>query len=427
MAILKAIQKTFGADLDQHLIDRIDTIDSRTLGTLAANYYHIVKGGFDFPEKPNLSLRPFVHHSYYQLGSAQLDHPDFRTNSVSALTNEVKKYLLYCHGVCLSDPAETVLGLADRDRGALRRYLEFILELKELIESEIVVLLDDWPLGAALYNKRIGEPVDTPRHSFETYKHGITFTWPPSLWAPLDQVARAARDEPFRTLPGETFFGNLHEKIEWGSLNARDSERELELCLNAVDMFLLADEAFKARIDLFFPSKRELNIFNEYIGFMKRVVVPDVGALSTVASIISLDLPGLSKLSVSDIVAVRKSSDSFDRLRTSLGRAAFAISGSSGTAPDGHLLKQELDEVRRAVEKEVSNSGSLISAKGAMRSFTIGSVAALALATYAPPAAAIAKGGLVAGFDLLLGFLSGAVKRDSRMANEALLRHFCIF
>lgn len=419
MTILSAIRETFGEDLSPDLIHASRQWSRQEIKNLVSKYSEF-QCDVRCPTKTTETLRPFIHHNHLQLGILPLDFEDFAKRQPSLQEDALKKYLLYCHSICISDPGEFVLRLAATrgglGEGVLQNYLEFLNYIKELIENEVVILVDDWPLGMAYFNKLQGKPVSTRgRRMVQDPQRIVSFSWPPGF------RRNANSEDPDTTRI--SLFAKEDSKLD---------RRRKRLLLNAIDVSLIADELFERNIDLYFNTTSDLELFSEYAHYLKKTTQVKQGELRTLENLVSLEVPEIANLSIADAIAIRESAESFERLRNALGKASRRLVDlPADTLNRSHeeirLLNQELYEIRLSVDDEVSQSKLLSGAKRGARSFAIGGVVALGLAYWFPPAAALVKGGAVMALDLLLSSVGRSLKRDEAESKEALLRHFYVF
>jgi hypothetical protein len=140
-----------------------------------------------------------------------------------------------------------------------------------------------------------------------------------------------------------------------------------------------------------------------------------------------MDLPGLENLLPQDIVSLRRDEEAFETWRVGLSRALDHVSRLDADFldkdADRAVIRDELCDVARKTAEKVDSSGFLKNLRRGARSFSLGAVGALAIASLRSPLPAMISGAVSLAADLLLAFLS----RESVTGKQALLRHFAIF
>jgi hypothetical protein len=147
-----------------------------------------------------------------------------------------------------------------------------------------------------------------------------------------------------------------------------------------------------------------------------------------VGELARINLPGLESLPPDDIVSLRGNEEAFVSWRATLSRALDRIIQlpTDTFEREGEvtaILKGELLESSRSLERTIQSSSALQKMRGPIRSFGLGAVGALATATLSAPGPAIAAAGVAAIADLLLTFLSNKTPKGA----QVLRRHFAVF
>lgn len=337
MAIFSAINEVFGEELSPELINNSRFWSKKQISALVSKYSEL-QSEIQCPPKQRGQIRPFIHHNHMRTGIVPLDYTDFLKRQPGVQEDILKKHLLYCHSIVMSDPGEFILRLAKTDgarRDVLQNYLEFVSYIKDLVDEEIVILVDDWPLGMSYFNVLQGKSPKTRGNRMIQDPHNlVSFMWPPKKWFPKDRYASDA-DKLY------TFFDNLVDMPLLESVPTKHRNTRVELSLDAIEVSLIADSLFEQNIDLYFPGNIDQIIFSKYLQFFNENIASNEGEVNALQDILSLELPGIEYLSISDIISIRKDSENFSRLRNSLGNATRRLSDIPSD-----ILNRSCEEIR---------------------------------------------------------------------------------
>jgi len=345
-----------------------------------------------FPDfsKPVNVLRPYIAPRFaasskigedFVLGSGPAFEYHFDPSIQGQLVSEVKRYLLYCHGVAIYDRLPSLLDYFRLDHHsdearkrlpAVKAMLAEYAQLTELMRRGILVPLSDEALGTVFAN---------------------------------DYQARHT-DELHSRLPGLT-----REKLEILESLIRHGQIEVERARHS--------------IDLFFPGQNYLDVFRELLKIAsvrftsKETAEPfKVGLLAT--------SPGLelNRLSFNDIIQIRLNDELFERWREAVGhilerlhedKATYTDAEREATEVAGEELRHWKEDLQRRLEKT-----SLISlTTTAATSATIGAVAGAVF----DPVAGIGTAVLAEALQLGHHFIAS---RKERRTAAALRQHFLV-
>lgn len=426
-SIIDAIRRTFGEDLGPDLIAESSNFTRQQYKKLLREYVEVQRN-IECPPKKNSELRPFIHYKWSEANLLPFDVHHFKNPSIVQQEDVIKKLLLYAHGVCISDPGDYILRLATYDgglaSGVFQNYLIFLNQIKILLDNEIVILIDDYPLVTA-YNNILTIGDIGPREMLPSRTKVLK--WPPGfgLFTKKEELEQWSKCwEQYLLGPVKNALGN------------EVSEREINLILDAFDITLIADRLFDSRIDPFFLRASDRTVTLAYLDFLKQyagiegnITIPD-SQLRALSSILSLELPNLASVSIEDIVTIRRSSDGFATWRSALDNALLDIHRLPVDLLDKNeaelrVIRNGLLEAKTQVEKELHESSFLSKTKPDMLTFTVGAITAASLTPLFSPAEALASGGVTLALTLLHKFAHSG--NESTSSKEAKLRHFGVF
>ena len=127
-----------------------------------------------------------------------------------------------------------------------------------------------------------------------------------------------------------------------------------------------------------------------------------------------VSLPGLDRLKMKDIVAVRRNADGFEAWRDSLSQGLTRLEGDVSPDEMASAVDESLARGREQVRREV-NATWLDIGQGAAQDFVIGTVAAIPVGGPFSPAV----GGVSAVIAAFFEFFKGAKKRKAGKALRA--------
>ncbi len=163
-------------------------------------------------------------------------------------------------------------------------------------------------------------------------------------------------------------------------------------------------------------------------GLRRSEVVQPAGESLTLTQICSVDLPDFT-LSTEDIVRVREDA-AFGTWRTTVEEALENVEDLSDDilAPHRRVsidneIGSQLIEGQRRLERKIEGSSFLSNAMATAKTLAVGSVVALVLTPFAPPAATLASAGLSSAIDLALAYRRERLPSSDR----ALLNHYMVF
>ncbi|WP_437929801.1 hypothetical protein WMF37_11285 [Sorangium sp. So ce291] len=379
---IEIVEKTLGESLAPDLIYAIErSFPRRRLVELHHSYKEFTTA-FRLPPKKNAELRPFINHAASEglgLNALYLD-PRFSPTSTRA-DSLIKHHLLYAHSVVLHDPLPYHLDFFE-DEGAhhsdvnarkrLANYLAFLMNLRPLIEANVLLFADDHPYKLPWLERN--------RH------------WP-----------------PYKHLVASKFAGRTAASL-----------RDLEGMLTT----LVASELHEGQLDIYVEDVASLQHFAGAITLAPDQLRPHPQEIHVLDRLLKTDVPSISDLSLGDVVSIRKSEEAFDRWRRAMGRAISRIESFGG--------ENLFDDARRVIHEEargeLAAAGADVRkvatiAKDQVKAFTITSLAALAVSEWHDPTSAIARAGMAG----LLSAFWQFMRRGMSGAATSYTRHVALF
>lgn len=431
---LEAIKKVFGEELSPEVITNVPKLSKIQLRSLLTEY---VDGQVQIscPPRKKGELRPFIHHYFFSPRSNPFDYGSFKSNSVIFQEDVVKKHLLYCHSLCISDPGEVVLRLApsngDIGKETLANYFTFLLQIKPLLEARIITLVDDWPLGVALLKMFQGKPAtERSRNWPQDPNNPLPFWWPPHLWKGIcNGIDDPAEADP-TVLETRKQFWNSLSQIKFSNLTQDSQHRaRLRSSLNALEISMIADRLLEGQIDPYFPTAGDREVFTNYIQKFGSPRIVQDGQLKCLTDLIRIHLPSISELPIDEIVKIRQIGDHFEQWRNALERGIERIRDLPPDLINPHqeklrLMREELDETVRRINNELSQSTLRQSVKDGTTTFAIG-VTAGSISN--DPTTAVASGAVTMVLNLIWKFFKHGTKHEDRESKQSFVRHYSLF
>lgn len=434
---LEAIKKVFGEELCPEVIANVRKLSKIELRSLLTEY---VDGQVQIscPPRKKGELRPFIHHQIFSPRSTPFDYGSFESNSAIFQEDVVKKHLLYCHSLCISDPGEFVLRLApstgDTGKETLANYFTFLLHIKPLLESRIITLVDDWPLGVALLKMFQGKSAgERSRYWPQDPNNPVPFWWPPHLWKPhYYDMDDPAEEDPTVLVTQKQFWNSLSQ-IKFSNLTHEQGSQHrarLESSLNALEINMIADRLFEGQIDPYFPTAGDREVFTNYVHkFGSPRIAPD-GQLKFLTDLIRIHLPSVSELPIHEIVKIRQLGDHFEQWRNALERGIERIRDLPPDLIDPHqeklrLMREELGDTVRKINNELSQSTFRQSIREGATTFAIGGVTAGTISN--DPTTAVASGAMTMVLNLIVKFFKHGTKYEDRESKQSFVRHYSLF
>jgi hypothetical protein len=355
------------------------------------------------PVPPGI-LRPYIpihaSRSRFYTGGIEFDYHHFLNGPERALASlgALKQHLLYCHALAVENPLVYFLDsvVESRDsqqtRTALANYLRFIVAVRELVESGVLILVE------------------------------------PHFWDTSDEYADARLDSGLRRRAHEAIMqADLSEYPTSGGELPGDVRRRLLVGAigDAIAISLAAAEYH--HLDLYVPFRFFLPGF--------AALSPDVPELPRVRpqELVSALVPQLDSLSLNDVVAVRRDEEAFEQWRVYLKNAVGAVSeGFDPSEPQANaqLLREaraELSIGQGIVEQRVKSSSALAKAKEGTRDFTLGALATATLAPFVGGVSAVALGAAALKSTGAVAWQYAKSRKASATRDRALLHHFLVF
>jgi hypothetical protein len=414
--ILDVLEDQTGQRFGEDLIACIKTAPDRELSELAERVTAF-RATAPVPAKQHGGeLRPYVPVIGRNIREGDhglnLDRTDFDDpRRAEAAFDSLKHHLLYCHSLAVDDPLGYILDafatwqpneLWRRDaRPRLVNCVHFLERIEPLIRSGAVVLVEDQPWRRG-FSRRIVRDLDDLTAS-----------------ADLSDLTGMLRDKL--------------DELEAQGPTAVEVGRQvvLELAEQQLTRGLQAAAAHPGELDLYMP-------YRHYEAVLQRaaqealLALPDSPReveLHVLGQLLALPVPGLSQLSVDDLVAVREQDEGFARWRAALERALERVERLDDELLNPQdetlrLIRLELLEQEQALEADIKKSSFLARARVGMKQFGIGSVAAAGLAPVVGPGPAVASGAANAALTLLWDYVRG---RGTRERRHALHRQYLVF
>ncbi|BFU90947.1 MAG: hypothetical protein NTAFB01_21340 [Nitrospira sp.] len=431
-AILNAIQKVFGEDLSPDLISKVKTFSPEQFELLLSEY---VDGqvGIQCPERKRGELRPFIHNYHFSNMTVPLEYGSFEVDLSSQQEDAIKKHLLYCHSLCISDPGEFVLRMAKHNKKiaakTVENYFSFLFRIKPLLERQLITLVDDWPIGVAYFNMLTGKPLaERSRNMVQDPLNPVLMMWPPSIWQGhnpnWDDPKYVDKCKEFRQLLSEVKF--QHITSEDGPLFLS----RLDKSLYALEITMIADQLFEGRIDPYFPTSGDQGVFARYVKkFSSTREVPD-GQLRVLSDLLRLDLPLLAELPIEEVIKIRELSDSFNEWRVALERGLERVKSLASDLNDKQreelrLIRDELQDKVNMIKKDHSGSRPAAAAKDSVTTFAIGALTAAILNP--EPAISVASGAMTMALNLVVKFWRHGSSIQNNEGRHSFVRHSAIF
>ncbi len=211
----------------------------------------------------------------------------------------IKKHLLYCHGIALSDLLvywlDYFYGNSDDERARhnIQTILSFMHQIKSLLENDIVFFIDE------LVSERWYRYSYAPRNAI----------WPPHLSSLRYIIDDFAQSDSWTPFLGKGFSKESFLPV-------------IDVVESSISVTLAHNVYHKGNHDLYFPLKYFVDVFRSIVKkIMLQVKVSEL-ELTLMERLLSLELPNLSRLSPADIAQVRSNEDRVlgkHRNRISLG------------------------------------------------------------------------------------------------------------
>jgi hypothetical protein len=418
------MEAAFASPLDPDLINSIASMSFSELERVLLGYKDLVDAidrGNEHAADPTV-LHPLIpfqmaypDHVYNVIspraqlplkGSADQLYLGAMGGSPFAASDYLKQLLMYAHCVTIDDALQVIafammsrpFGKDARGYRALTEsVLAFILEIRPLIDSGVVDLRQ--PMLALHELIREVTEVETDAHDTKAVFEGLHSV-------SIEMVADAVESKGFS--PAEARAAS--------EVVMRDLKRSyLTAAVADVQAQLFSSTLFGAR-HLFLPTLRHV-MATSLLG------VDSGSARNTnrLRALVSVDVPGISEIPISSLVAIRKNSDSLAEWRGLLGRA---LSESLDVA-DGDERLTNIEEGLVAtivrLKKELSSSKIRDRIRTELRGFTIGALGA----------AILNQNAYVAGLFALairatLGLAIDPKAKPARNSASQVLLHHCV-
>jgi len=155
-----------------------------------------------------------------------------------------------------------------------------------------------------------------------------------------------------------------------------------------------------------FGCELDPNQVRDWIKQQERLSLRALGGVS---------LPGLKRLSMADIAAVRRNSDGFEGWRASLSEGLNWLEVDAASDQMVTAVQESLAQGKEKVEREIGSTGLSEALRGPAQNFGIGTVATVA----AGGELSLVVGGTSAAMTALAEFFRGRKKRKSAKALRA--------
>jgi hypothetical protein len=411
--VLDFLERACGERFGPDLIRRVEQASLAELTDLLEHHREFRRSAPVPAKAGDGELRPYVPVAGDRTRDAAhglaLRIQDFkhRERALMAL-DSLKHHLLYCHSVAVDDATGYMLFSAtapqasdDRfraKRAELVNYLTFLAGIEPLVRSGVVVLVMDVP-----------DPLDRQRL--------------------VPDKAALAADADFSDLSG--FFRDHFDEAQ------KQGGPRFELVRQAM---LVRAEQLLARglqtaaahpgdLDLYLPFRH----YEDLLRAAVRSGQTDAPAglrqveLHVLDQLLSVPVPGLGRLTVADLVAIRGEEAAFARWREGLERALDRIERLDEDLLDPRaealrVIRQELQTEQHALEEGIEKSGFLSGARAGLKTFAIGSVAGVT--AIEEPGPGIAAGAMTGALTLIWDYVAG---RRGRERTRALHRQYLVF
>lgn len=358
----------------------------QALGYAVQDFYN----NFPKPGKATNELRPYIAPRFlagaklganYVAGTGPMFEYEYDGSTRGEVVKEIKRYLLYCHGLAIHDRLPYLLDYfrldpnhdqAKKRLPGITALLQEYSHIAELMRTGIVLPLSDEVFGTVFFNEYL------PRHTDELQAH-------------LPQLKK--------------------ESLEIVESIIRHGQIEIER----------ADHI----IDLFFPSSEYVDVLRELLTIAAaRFTSNELEEPFRVGLLASSPGLDLDQVNVDDIVKIRLNDELFERWRTAVAHVLERLHNTRDSYTDAEReAKAVASEELRAWKEDLkrrSDSTSLIKlAKTAVQSATIGVIAG----AIADPKAGAGAALVSAALQLIWDYASS---RKERATNAALRQHFLV-
>jgi hypothetical protein len=338
-------------------------------------------------------FRPLLHGKFssiaYDFGGDE-GHPWQERNSKRLLG--LKRILMYAHSVVLADPLWYINQFLGRDREeddayvaqtriTLINYFDFLYEIKDLVQSEVVLFYPQFEHTGVGFPKEVFRDTDF-------------VDW---------YVSQNTMDDNLEYV--RYLHGDILELIFYAIRYGASCFVDNSVHEHILQRVLAYGQAFEGK----YLSTRQ-----DSKSAQDRQIMGLLG---------NVELTSLEDLPIHDIISVRQNSPGFEQFRTHLKSGFLRI--ESGSMNDLEVVRQavqgSLEEGRIACEEEIRKSSLLSSARKNGGSFVIGAAAGLAMGD---PTGGLGTGAVTAALTMIQDYV---LSIKSRASQNALSRHYAIW
>ncbi len=406
-SFIPVIEEIFGERLSPDIIPLVEQANDDQLHELSVRYKEYGDHWIE-PPRGDGELRPYLPITYtgyadWVTSGIPLSAYSFKSiENVWEAIDNLKHRLFYCHSIAIDDPGSHIIDiikiyagndnfkdqLQDQKR-QLINYLSFLIEIKSLVESGVVTLI-------------------------------------PEKYASSRGYFKSDRDE---RLEANLDLSDCQEFIERRTKRSIDKLTRTVLVRSAERTLLdiaATNEKLKEGVHFYLPYAFWETVLEDLFKESSQFTNVSMDELRLLQSLIQVPLPGLDRLSVTDIVKVRED-DSFKSWRIALrkGLRELRTADKSDLLSEKEkltLLQEESYERTIKLQEEIEKSAFLKNLRKHTIDFKVG---LLAMLVGLPLGGKIS---LAVGATLAARTLFNLIRKQAEAKpKESLLNHYVAF
>ncbi len=383
---IQEIENAFGHELSPELISSVNKVEDKMLWDLGVKYeVHEQNHKRYAPDRNDGQLRPYLPVRSnktvdWARGGVGLDLYTFdNADHVWKAVDNLKHMLLYCHQLAIDDPGALIfdslrLGYGVKSnpqvfldaKRRLQEYFPFLYHFKPLIDDGILILLSQ-------------------KTSLDCMKD---ISW--------DTEKRTKREKRFKRLAMSLDYTDFFKQVELRATrrffefsDPIYKEIIIDVAEDNLGRMALMSREITGGVDFYLPFRSWrgvlLDLVKEAVESIQPEAVPD-SELRLLTELISIDIPGISKLPVEDLISLRKNNETFNDWRMTLGRGLERLSNLPGNRLDQQkdglrVLREEIGKAKADLSQKFDSDSFLTSMHAESKNFAVGAIGIGATAT----------------------------------------------